>query len=809
MHTGRLLRLVALVSVLLMVPVAGVEAQGTVADYERSTTVNQRLGGLILGQPSSPTWLGETNRLWYTVTVEGGNEWRLVDARVPEQGPLFDHERLAAVLSEATGEDYTAATLPFTAREARFEVAEDVSELRFVLEDHHWSCSLVVYTCERGDPVRPPAPPRDPDLPVVSPDEQWEAFIRGYNVAIRPVGGDADSVIMLSVDGAEGKYYLHRSIRWSPDSRKLVVYRRIPGYNRIVHFVRSSPPDQLQPILENTQTLGSPEHEDAWGAHYRKPGDPVPQDQPVLFDIETREHMVIDRSLFPEPYSIQFASWWEDGRAFTFEYNERGHRNYRVIEVDAVTGMVRTLIDEAPTTFFDYSGTRWRYDMEETGEILWRSERDGWKHIWLYDARLGRVKSQVTSGQYVVRSIQKVDEENRQIYFAASGMDPDQDPYFVHFYRIGFDGRGLVRYTEADAHHTLSWSPDHEYYVTIWSRVDHPPVAELRRARDQEVILELSRTDISQLLAEGWQMPEPFVAKGRDGQTDIWGVIIRPTNFDSLRSYPVIESIYAGPQGSFVPKSFGLQTGMLSLAELGFIVVQIDGMGTANRSKAFHDVAWKNLGDAGFPDRILWHRAVAEHYPYYDLSQVGIYGGSAGGQNALGGLLFHPDFYHVGVAANGCHDNRMDKIWWNELWMSWPIGPHYEESSNVENAHLLQGRLLLMVGELDTNVDPSSTFQVADALIRANKDFDLLVIPNGGHGIGGAYGSRKRSDFFVRHLLGVEPPAWNQVEEETPGGNRVNMAFHDDVGAWMYGPPSEAAPASFSVGVSRDGEGRQ
>jgi dipeptidyl aminopeptidase/acylaminoacyl peptidase len=249
--------------------------------------------------------------------------------------------------------------------------------------------------------------------------------------------------------------------------------------------------------------------------------------------------------------------------------------------------------------------------------------------------------------------------------------------------------------------------------------------------------------------------------EGRDQTTDIWGIIVRPANLDPSKKYPVVENIYAGPQGSFVPKTFAAYSQMQTLAELGFVVVQIDGMGTSNRSKAFHDVAWHNLGDAGFPDRILWHKAVAAKYPYYDISRVGIYGNSAGGQNSMGALLFHPAFYKAALSSVGCHDNRMDKIWWNEQWMGWPIGPQYAASSNVDHAHKLQGKILLVVGELDNNVDPSSTMQVVNALIKANKTFELLVIPGAGHGHGGAYGERKRYDFFVQHLLGQSPPDWN------------------------------------------------
>ncbi|HVZ24272.1 MAG TPA: prolyl oligopeptidase family serine peptidase, partial [Vicinamibacterales bacterium] len=299
--------------------------------------------------------------------------------------------------------------------------------------------------------------------------------------------------------------------------------------------------------------------------------------------------------------------------------------------------------------------------------------------------------------------------------------------------------------------------------VDVYSRVDTAPIAELHRTADGSLILTLEKADISKLVAAGWKPPEVFVAKGRDGKTDIWGVIYRPTTFTPAKKYPVVESIYAGPQDSFVPKSFQAYNQMQSTAEIGFIVVQIDGMGTSNRSKAFHDVAWKNLKDAGFPDRLLWHKAVAAKYPYYDITRVGLYGTSAGGQNALGGLLFFPGFYKVAFSAAGCHDNRMDKIWWNEQWMGWPIGEQYAESSNVDNAWRLQGRVLLVVGEMDHNVDPSSTMQVVNQLIKHNKDFDLLVVPGMDHGSAGIYGDHKRYDFFAKYLLGATPPAWSAI----------------------------------------------
>jgi len=783
--------LVALTTLTLLWP-ALASPQGTRADYERADNVSGRLSELIVGQPAAPEWLGATNRFWYSVSVAGGDEFRLVDAPAATQRELFDHARLAAAINAATGRDYTPVTLPFTGRGARLEVAEDLSGIRFVLEERWWDCTLATYECVRAEAVEQTGQggrggAGNGDVRT-SPDEKWDAFIHNHNVAIQPADGGRDDMIVLSSDGSEGNFYTLGSLRWSPDSRKLMAYRRRPGYERIVHYVRSAPADQVQPRLETTRTLGNP------NGTYRKPGDVVDRDQPVLFDIASRQQITIGTELFPNPYSLSRPDWREDSRAFTFHYNERGHMNFRVIEVDAATGATRALIDERPETFFNYDDTLWRHDIDDGREILWQSERDGWKHLWLYDGVTGQVKNQVTRGAWVVRDVDSVDVANRQIHFRASGMNPDQDPYFIHHYRIDFDGTGLVAYTEADGTHTVSWSPDRQYYVDTWSRVDQPHVMELRRAGDQERIMEVARTDVRALEEAGWQRPEPFVATGRDGQTDIWGVIIRPTNFDPARRYPVIENIYAGPQGSFVPKSFGVQGGMQSLAELGFIVVQIDGMGTNNRSKAFHDVAWKDLGDAGFPDRILWHQAVAERYPYYDTSRVGIYGTSAGGQNSTGALLFHPEFYHVAVSAVGCHDNRMDKIWWNELWMSWPLGPHYEASSNVVNAHKLQGNLLLVVGELDTNVDPASTYQVVDALLRAGKDVDLLMVPGAGHGSGGRMGTRKRNDYFVRYLHGVEPPRWNALDGAAAASQSDGETGLDAADDWLALPASEAPP---------------
>lgn len=527
----------------------------------------------------------------------------------------------------------------------------------------------------------------------------------------------------------------------SPDGSCVIYTEHEKVERRQVTIIESTPKDSVQPKVKVID--------------YIKPGDPLPRPQWV---IEKKDGGMIrvERDLYENPFTESGnldAVWAPDSREFYFNYNQRGHQLFRIIAVDAKTGAARVVVEETSRTFIDYTKNTWRHWLHDTHELIWMSERDGWCHLWLYDAKTGQVMNQITKGAWPVREVLHVDGAKREVWFLASGLREKEDPYHLHLCRVKLDGSGFKQLTEGDGNHRVEFSPNREFFIDSWSRADHPLVHELRRSGDGGLVCVLEKAEADQLLAAGWSMPERFVAKGRDGKTDIHGLIIKPSHFDPMKKYPVLEDIYAGPHGAFAPKDFDRQVRMHQLAELGFIVVKLDGMGTNHRGKAFHDVCWKNLKDSGFPDRKLWIKEAAKTRPWMDLSRVGIYGGSAGGQSAMRALLDHHDFYKVAVADCGCHDNRMDKIWWNEQWMGWPVDESYVKSSNKEDAHKLQGRLLLIVGELDTNVDPASTMQVVAALQKAGKSFDFMPIAGTGHGAAEtSFGSRLRMEFLVRHL---------------------------------------------------------
>ncbi|MCA9235160.1 MAG: DPP IV N-terminal domain-containing protein, partial [Planctomycetales bacterium] len=735
----RLLRWIPqLLCLTLWLAPGAVRGQGSLADYQQADSFGARFRDKVLGQRVQTHWIDDGQSLWMRVpTGPGTHRYKLVTAANGRERDLFDHDRLAAALAAAGGDDFDAARLPLQGLQYLGD-----NQLSFRAGGTTWSCDLESYVLSAADPAAAsPAttvvvlgrarPSRDtgdetnitfvnqtpaeielawidangrrhpygavpaggerrqhtyaghvwialngagetlgayratdsPGAAVVdgswrprradrrgaaerrgdlSPDGQWRVEIVDANVVLHSTRG-AES-IALSADGASDDPYLPRCY-WSPDSARLVVLRERPVARRQVQFVESSPPDQLQPKLH--------------AIDYPKPGDELPRTRVSLFDVANRRPIAVDHALFDNPWSLSDFAWRSDSSEFTFLYNQRGHQTLRLVGVNATTGQARALIDETSETFVCYSSKSFLHRLAGGTRAIWMSERDGWCHLYLYDLVAGRVINQITRGEWVVRGVERVDEERNQVWLTAGGVDPKQDPYHVHYCRVNLDGSGFVRLTEGDGTHAIAYAPNREYFIDVYSRVDLPPVTELRRSSDGALVATLYQADWSPLLAAGWQPPIRFSCPGRDGQTEIYGVIYRPSRFDPRRKYPIVESIYAGPHAAHVPKSFATAHRGQELAELGFVVVQIDGMGTSHRSKAFHDVCWRNLADAGFPDRVLWIQAAADQYPWMDAARVGVYGGSAGGQNALRALIDHGDFYAAAAADCGCHDNRM------------------------------------------------------------------------------------------------------------------------------------------------------
>ena len=587
--------------------------------------------------------------------------------------------------------------------------------------------------------------PDEKDGMRMSPDRSTQIFCRDNNLWITK----NDETKPLTTNG-DSSYYYSAWGSFSQDGRYFATVRIKPAPKRYVYYVESSPRNQLQPILHTQE--------------YAKPGDSLNYRVPVIVEVATGRVVEPSTTLFHSQYNVTAPRWEADNEHVTFEFNERGHKTYRILELSATTGMVRTLIEEKNDKYINYNRQQ-RIDLQDGKHIIWTSERDGRNHIYLYDRKKGTLVRQVTKGEYYVRGIQRVDEEAGVIYFSACGMNKNEDPYLIHYYKIGLNGKGLVCLTPEEGNHSVTYTDDMAYLIDTYSTVITPPVTVLRSGKDGSILRTLETADITALKKQGWKAPEVFVAKGRDGKTDMWGLIQRPSNFDPNKKYPIIEYIYSGPGDQYVPKTFTPWLYYLqNMAELGFIVVQLDAMTTSFRTREFEEVCYKNLKDGGLPDRIAWIKAAAKKYPYMDIDRVGIYGCSAGGQNALAAVLWHGDFYKAAYAACGCHDNRMDKIWWNEQWMSYPIDSTYAECSNVDNAWRLERPLMLVVGEMDDNVDPASTMQVVNALEKAGKDFELVVVPGARHTMGETYGDHKRYDFFVRHLLGVEPPKWSELK---------------------------------------------
>jgi dipeptidyl aminopeptidase/acylaminoacyl peptidase len=608
---------------------------------------------------------------------------------------------------------------------------------------------------------------------VVSPDGKRAAYIKDYNLWMRDLATGKET--QLTADGVKdfgyatdnaGWVHSDRAIlAWSPDSKKIATFQQDERLVSDMYLV--------------TTNVGAPKLEQ-W--KYPLPGDPIITVQRVI--IETEVPKTIRLQMPPDPRrstlcddiscdgSFTDVEWTPDSMRLAFVSSSRDHKQANLRVADAVTGEVKNLYEERVATQYEsgQGGVNWRY-LTATNEFLWYSEKDGWGHLYLFDAGNGRLKNQITKGNYVVTQIVKVDDRNRVLYFNAGGREAGRDPYFSHFYSIGFDGKNLKLLTPEDGNHQVSLSGNGKYFIDTFSKPDMPPTVVLRDLNGK-LVVNVEKTDVSRLTAAGWKPPMPITVKSRDAKWDLYGLMFTPTTLDPKKKYPVINYIYPGPQGGGVgSRSFAAsRSDHQALAELGFVVIIIDGTCNPDRSKSFHDACYGNMADNTLEDQIAGIRQLAQKYPYLDLERVGVWGHSGGGYATAAAMFRYPDFFKVGISESGNHDNRNYEDDWGEryiglLKMDANGKSNYEDQANQNFAKNLKGKLLLAHGAMDDNVPPYNTYLVVDALVKANKDFDLIVFPNARHGFGAAtyYMMRRRWDYFVRHLLGAEPPQGYEI----------------------------------------------
>ena len=743
----------------LVVFIAPLHAQTrlTADDYSRAEQfLGYNTNRLVLHLAAQPTWVGD-DRFWYRTTTENGTEFFQVDAATGARTPAFDQAKIAAALSSAARLNYSAYRLPFN----QFEFSSDRKSISFNAGGSQWTCDVGGTRCDSKQ--RPDGPPF-----VVSPDGKRAAFIRNYNLWVRDIASGRET--QLTKDGVKEYGYatdnagwIHSDnaiLLWSPDSKKIATFQQDERGTGDMYLVSTA--------------VGHPKLE-AW--KYPLPGDPkIFMIERVVIDVDRAR--VVRLQLPPDPHRssicddvecngpFEDVEWSADGKQLAFLSSSRDHKEARLRVADTESGKVRDVIEEKVATYYESGNDahNWRF-LPASNEVIWFSERDNWGQLYLYDLQTGRLKNQITSGEGNVAQLVKVDEKSRLLYFRGVGKEKGRDPYFIHFYRIGFDGKNLTLLTPEDATHIVAPSPSGKYFVDSYSKPDVAPTTVLRDS-DGKLIATLERTDISRLAAAGWKPPEPIVVKARDGTTDLYGLLYKPTKFNPSTRYPIINHIYPGPQtGSVGPRNFLSARGdSQALAELGFVVVEIDGMGTPWRSKKFHDAYFGDMGDNTLPDQVAAMKELAARYPWIDLNRAGIWGHSGGGYATAGAMLHYPDFFKVGISESGNHDNRNYEDDWGEKWQGLlvkkPDGTtNYDSQANQNFAKNLKGKLLLTHGTMDDNVPPSSTLVLVNELIKANKDFDLLLLPNRRHGYAAEpYMIRRRWDYFVRNLLGAEPP---------------------------------------------------
>lgn len=732
-----------------------------------------------------PTWImGKdgipTERFWYLGRTSRGKEFILVD---PEQGSrehAFDHARLAGALGDASEKEQQAYNLPF--EELDIMESPNGKVVRFQAGGKTWQCDLSSYQCKPLEPIK-----SNPIQEVPSPDGHWAAFRRDYNLWIRDMqsgeefpltedgeehydyGGTLDCNLTTVTNRRAGREF-PASVRWSPDSKKLVTIRVDQRHVKDYYLLQSVPEDgSIRPKL--------------YSYRYQQYNDPLPPlVELIIFDVEQRIRINVDyhplRSYFFTLVDKNWVWWTQDSQRLYFLESVRWEQELKLCVINPASGETRLVIHEVSQTRavpnLWLAGRPIAYDLDEGKEIVWFSERDGWGHLYLFDGLIGEVKQRITQGNWVIRDVVRFDSNARIVYFLASGRVAGEDPYYRHLYRVHIDTGEIQPLTPDPGDHSIQFSPSGRYFVDRCGRADGPTVTMLRQA-DGEVVCTLEIGDFSQLQNRGWRFPEPFRFTGRDGVTDLYGTILFPTDFDPNQKYPVLDDIYGWNQMIHVLKTYpddgyGLYDYWMpqAMAELGFIVVLMDGMGTPFRSRAFHDISYRNQADGGLPDHILGLRQLAAERPYMDLSRVGIYGHSGGGFSTARALLAYPDFFHVGVSSAGPHDMRL------YLGHEDETEEDYDRMDNTRLAGNLRGKLLLVQGELDDNVHPACTLKLVNALIEANADFDLLIQPNCNHNnCMEPYYVRRLWDYFVTHLARKTPPRGYRIAR--PGGRFLEM----------------------------------
>jgi len=750
----------------------------TAADYARAERrMNYNADPLVYHTVNDPQWLGD-GRFWYRDLGPNGVTYMLVDPAKRSKGPAFDESKVAAALSAAMG----LGKAPKTPLDAAHLAIDDLAIDDLAMEDGDRAVLLLLgdkrFRCFLRDNVQcKAAGDALPDTFDVSPDGRSAAFIRDNNLWVRDVASGSET--QLTKDGAPDFGYATDNAGWTHSDRPIVAWS--PDSKKIATFQQDQRKDGWMYLVSTA--IGHPQLE-AW--RYPLPGDEnVTMIERVIVDVAARK--VVRLKMPPDQHRSSLCDdvscagghgwddvqWSEDGTQLAFVSTARDHKQEWLRVADAASGAVRDVLTETTSTYFESGdgAVNWRF-LPRSNEALWFSQRDGWGHLYLYDLTTGKLKNQITRGVGNVSQVLHVDEKARTIYFLGVGKEQRRDPYFTALYRVNFDGTGERLLTPEDANHDVTLALDGRAFVDVASTPETPQTTVVRDG-DGNTLMPVAQQDIARLRATGWQPPARITVKARDGQTDLYGLLFRPTDFDAAKRYPVVDYVYPGPQaGSCGSRSFSAAHRDLgALAELGFAVVCIDGMGTAGRSKSFHDALFGDMGDNTIPDQVAGIKQLATRFPWMDAARVGIYGHSGGGAAVTSAMFHFPDFFAVGISESGNHDNRVYEDDWAEKWIGLEKKnadgtSNYDSQANENFAAKLKGHLLLIHGTMDDNVPPNNTLLVVDALIKANKDFDLLMIPNARHGYDDAapYVMRRRWDYFVRWLAGGVPPAQYEVK---------------------------------------------